>query len=355
MKHNFSAGPSILPASVIEETSRSIIDFNNSGLSILEISHRSKDFVEVVDRAVSLVKELLDIGESHDVIFLSGGASSQFYMVPYNLLGDGMKAGYINTGVWSKKAIQEAKLLGNVEVVASSESTNFDRIPKVYQIDPDLRYLHYTSNNTIFGTQFQQMPDVMVPLVCDMSSDIFSKKVNINKYDLIYAGAQKNMGPAGVTLVIIRKDICNKIGRVIPSMINYQNHIENGSMYNTPPVLPLYTSMLTLQWIKDNGGISHIEEVNDRKAEILYSAIDSSDIYIGHAVKEDRSKMNVCFRLASDELEKEFLKYCEKENCVGLKGHRSVGGVRASIYNAMRIESVMVLAEIMKYFEKSKG
>lgn len=355
MKHNFSAGPSILPQSAIEGTVSAITNFNNSGLSILEISHRSKDFIDVMDKAVLLVRELLEVGDTHEVLFLSGGASSQFYMVPYNLLGEGQSAGYINTGVWSKKAIQEAKALGNIEVIASSESTNFDRIPKDYLVKEEFRYLHYTSNNTIYGTQFQNFPDVSVPLVCDMSSDIFSKKVDINKYDIIYAGAQKNMGPAGVTLVIIRKGICNQVGKVIPSMINYQNHIDNGSMYNTPPVLPIYTSMLTLQWLKDLGGVEAISKLNDQKAELLYQVIDSSDIYTGHAVKEDRSKMNVCFRLATEDLEKEFIKYCEQENCVGLKGHRSVGGVRASIYNAMSLKSVKVLSEIMQYFEKSKA
>lgn len=355
MKHNFSAGPSILPVSTLKGSADAILNFNNSGLSILEISHRSKDFEAVLHRAVALVKEMLNIGDNHEVLFLSGGASSQFFMVPYNLLGEGMTAGYINTGTWSKKAIKEAKLLGNIEVVASSESTNFDRIPKDYQVKPEYRYLHYTSNNTIFGTQFHEIPNVSIPLVCDMSSDIFSKKIDIEKYDLIYAGAQKNLGPAGVTLVIIRKDICGKIDRVIPSMIDYRNHIENNSMYNTPPVLPIYASMLTLEWLKEMGGVEKIAELNDQKAQLLYSVIDKSEIYSGHALKEDRSKMNVCFRLPNEQLESEFLKFCDQEGCVGLKGHRSVGGIRASIYNAMPADSVQCLAEIMIHFEKTKS
>lgn len=355
MKHNFSAGPSILPVSTLKGSADAILNFNNSGLSILEISHRSKDFEAVMNRSVTLVKEILNIGGNHDVLFLSGGASSQFFMVPYNLLGEGMSAGYINTGTWSKKAIKEAKLLGNIEVVASSESTNFDRIPKNYVVKPEYRYLHYTSNNTIFGTQFHEIPDVPIPLVCDMSSDIFSKKIDIEKYDLIYAGAQKNLGPAGVTLVIIRKDICGKINRMIPSMIDYRNHIENKSMYNTPPVLPIYASMLTLEWLKEMGGVEEIAKLNDQKAQLLYSVIDNSEIYSGHALKEDRSKMNVCFRLPNDRLESEFLKFCYQEGCVGLKGHRSVGGIRASIYNAMPLDSVKFLSEIMVHFEKYKS
>lgn len=355
MKHNFSAGPSILPVSTLKGSADAILNFNNSGLSILEISHRSKDFEAVMDRAVALVKEILNIGDNHEVLFLSGGASSQFFIIPYNLLGGGMSAGYINTGTWSKKAIKEAKLLGNIEVVASSESTNFDRIPKNYQVKPEYRYLHYTSNNTIFGTQFHEIPNVPVPLVCDMSSDIFSKKIDIEKYDLIYAGAQKNLGPAGVTLVIIRKNICGKIDRVIPSMIDYRNHIENKSMYNTPPVLPIYASMLTLEWLKETGGVEEIAKLNDQKAQLLYSVIDKSEIYSGHALKEDRSKMNVCFRLPNERLESEFLKFCDQEGCVGLKGHRSVGGIRASIYNAMPVDSVKFLAEIMLHFEKYKS
>ncbi|MBK9256852.1 MAG: 3-phosphoserine/phosphohydroxythreonine transaminase [Saprospiraceae bacterium] len=354
-KFNFYAGPAILPQEVIKETAENILNFNNSGLSVMEISHRSKDFINVMEEAVSLVKELLNIGDDHEVLFLSGGASSQFYMVPMNLLNEDASAAYIDTGTWSSKAIAEAKLYGQVDVVASSKDKNYSFIPKSYNLDRNYKYLHFTSNNTIYGTQFNKSPETSIPLVCDMSSDIFSRSIDINKFDLIYAGAQKNMGPAGTTLVIVRKSALGKVNRVIPSMLKYENHIENGSMYNTPPVLPILVSMLTLRWIKKNGGVEAISALNDAKANLIYNEIDRNELFYAPASREDRSKMNVCFLLHNKELEKEFLTLCKDAGCLGLEGHRSVGGFRASIYNAMELASVNVLTELMKEFEKKHG
>jgi phosphoserine aminotransferase len=347
---NFSAGPSILPQQVFQEAAQAVLNFNNSGLSILEISHRSALFEPVMHEAEALVRELLGLNDDWAVLFLTGGASTQFFMTAMNLLPDGRRAGYVDTGTWASKAIKEAKMIGQVEVLASAKDTNYNHIPKGYAIPDDLAYLHTTSNNTIFGTQYQAWPDSPVRMVCDMSSDIFSRPVDLDRFDLIYAGAQKNMGPAGVTLVIVRKEVVGKSGRTLPTMLRYETHIENGSMYNTPPVFPIYVSMLTLRWIKQLGGLEKIAAVNERKAKLLYDVIDEIPFYIGHSVPEDRSRMNVTFNLADKNLEKEFMGFCKDAGCDGVKGHKSVGGFRASIYNAMPEDGVSVLAEVMKAF-----
>jgi phosphoserine aminotransferase len=354
-KVNFSAGPSILPNEVFEKTAQAIQNFDGMDLSILEISHRSKEFVAVMDRANALAKEILAIPENYEVLFLSGGASSQFFMVPMNLLTPENKAGYLDTGTWSSKAIKEARLLGNAELLASSKESTYKHIPKNYNIPEDLRYLHITSNNTIYGTQIHEFPDTNVRLVADMSSDIFSRKIPVDRFDIIYAGAQKNLGPAGVTLVIINKDILPACNKNIPSMLRYDIHVDGESMYNTPPVLPIYSSMLTLEWIKNLGGLEEIERRNKEKADLLYAEIDRNSLFNGHAVREDRSRMNVCFTITQAELEKEFTDVCTAAGCSGLKGHRSVGGFRASIYNAMELDGVKTLTEIMKDFESRKG
>lgn len=347
---NFSAGPSILPKQVFQKASAAVLDFNGSGLSILEISHRSSLFEPVLQEAESLIRELLGLSDEFAVLFLSGGASTQFFMTAMNLLPEGQKAGYVDTGTWSSKAIKEAKMIGDIEVVASAKDKNYSYIPKGYSINPEYAYLHTTSNNTIFGTQFQSFPDSPVPMVCDMSSDIFSKPIDPSKFGLIYAGAQKNLGPAGVTLVIMRKDWVGKGGRSLPTMLRYETHIENGSMYNTPPVFPIYVSMLTLRWLKQLGGLSVMQEMNERKAKILYDVIDEVPLYKGHSVPEDRSRMNVTFTLEDPSLEKDFLALCKEAGCDGVKGHKSVGGFRASIYNAMPESGVAVLADVMKSF-----
>lgn len=355
MKYNFYAGPAILPKEVMAEAAQAVVDFNGSGLSILEISHRSKDFIAVMDEAVALVKELLSIGEDHEVLFLSGGASSQFFMVPMNLLDETMKAAYADTGTWASKAIKEGQLYGHVDVIASSKDKNYSYIPKGYVIDPSYKYFHITSNNTIFGTQYQEFPKTDVPLVCDMSSDIFSRTFDINDFDLVYAGAQKNMGPAGTTLVIVRKSALGQVSRKIPAMLKYENHIENGSMYNTPPVFPVYVSMLTLRWIKKNGGVAGMQRHNKLKANLLYNEIDRNSLFYSPTNMEDRSKMNICFLLHNSDLEKDFLAKCKDAGCIGLEGHRSVGGFRASVYNAMSIEGVEVLVKVMQDFEAAQG
>jgi phosphoserine aminotransferase len=347
---NFSAGPSILPKTVFEEASQAVLDLNNSGLSILEISHRSAHFEAIMNEANALVKELLQLPDDFEVLFLTGGASTQFFMTVMNLLPDGKKAAYVDTGSWSAKAIHEANMLGSVDVIASSKDKNYTYIPKGFEISKDFEYLHTTSNNTIFGTQYQTWPDSPIPMVCDMSSDIFSKPIDVNRFGLIYAGAQKNLGPAGVTLVIIRKDMLGKINRTLPTMLRYETHIKNGSMYNTPPVFPIFVSMLTLRWLKQNGGLDVMAKTNERKAKHIYDVIDSIPFYLGHSVPEDRSRMNVTFNLEDHELNKEFQTYCEEAGCDGLKGHKSVGGFRASIYNAMPEDGVKILAEIMKEF-----
>ena len=346
-KHNFSAGPSILPQEVIKEASNAILDINSSGLSLIEISHRSKDFVEIMNKATSLSLELLNLeNKGYKALFLQGGASLQFLMTAYNLLQN--KAGYLNTGSWSTKAIKEAKLFGEVIELASSKNKNFNYIPKGFDIDPDLDYLHLTTNNTIFGTQIKDLPNTEVPLIADMSSDIFSRNIDFSKFDLIYAGAQKNMGPAGTTLVVVKEEILGKVNRQIPSMLDYQVHIDKESMFNTPPVFAVYTSMLTLKWLKENGGISSIELKNLKKSDLIYSEIDSNELFEGFAAIEDRSIMNVTFNLKNNQHKEIFDKMCIDANISGVNGHRSVGGYRASIYNAMNISSVNILVEVMK-------
>lgn len=353
--HNFSAGPGILPAEVLKQASEACINFDNLNLSLLEISHRSKNFEKVIDDSRSLVKELFEVGDEYEVLYLGGGASLQFAMVPYNLLTEKGYAAYVNTGVWASKAIKEAKIIGNAKVIASSEDKNFNYVPKGYEIPTDADYLHITSNNTIFGTQMKEFPKTSIPLVCDMSSDIFSRKVNAKDFDLIYAGAQKNMGPAGSTMVMVKKSALGKTGRKMLSMLDYNVHIKGGTMYNTPPVFPIYVTMLTLQWLKKNGGIAWIEKLNQQKSDLLYNEIDRNSLFVGTTAKEDRSQMNVCFLLNKPELEPEFDKLWKDANISGIRGHRDVGGYRASLYNALPLESVQVLVDIMKAFEKQKA
>jgi phosphoserine aminotransferase len=350
MKHNFGAGPGILPHEVLKQAAAAVIDFNGTGLSLLEISHRSPEFEAVLDEAIKLVKELLEVPEGYSVLFLQGGASMQFAMVPYNLLPEGGKAAYLETGVWANKALKEAKYFGEAEVVATSKENNFTYIPKDFKIPADAAYFHITSNNTIYGTQLHKFFPSPVPVVCDMSSDIFSRKINVADFGLIYAGAQKNMGPAGVTLVIVKDDILGKTDRKIPSMLNYQTQIEGGSMYNTPPVFAIYVSMLTLNWVKSKGGVAGIEAENIAKSKVLYEEIDRNPLFKVVSVPEDRSDMNVCFVAANPEHEKPFLKLCDEKGIVGIKGHRSVGGFRASIYNALPITSIYVLIDAMQEF-----
>jgi len=350
MKHNFGAGPGILPQEVLKQASEAVIDFNGTGLSLLEISHRSKEFEAVLNEAVALVKELFAVPEGYSVLFLQGGASTQFAMAPYNLLPSTGKAAYLETGVWANKALKEAKFFGEVEIVASSKADNFTYIPKDYTIPADAAYFHITSNNTIYGTQLQEFPKSPVPVVCDMSSDIFSRKINVADFGLIYAGAQKNMGPAGVTLVIVKDDILGKVDRKIPAMLNYQVQIEGGSMYNTPPCFAIYVSMLTLQWLKAKGGVEVIEQENITKARVLYDEIERNPLFKPVCATEDRSHMNVTFVMENPELEKPFLKLCDERGIVGIKGHRSVGGFRASIYNALPITSVYALIDAMQEF-----
>ena len=355
MKHNFGAGPGILPHEVLKQAAAAVVDFGGIGLSILEISHRSPEFESVLDEAVKLVKELFEVPEGYSVLFLQGGASTQFALAPYNLLPEGGKAAYLETGVWANKALKEAKFFGDVEIVATSKEKNFTYIPKDYKIPTDAAYFHFTSNNTIYGTQMQEFPKSPIPMVCDMSSDIFSRKVNVADFGLIYAGAQKNMGPAGVTLVIVKDSLLGKTGRKIPAMFNYQVQIEGGSMYNTPPVFAIYVSMLTLNWLKSKGGVEAIEKENIAKARVLYEEIDRNPCFKPVCAVEDRSHMNVCFVMENPELEKAFLKLCDEKEIIGIKGHRSVGGFRASIYNALTINSVYVLIDAMREFaEKNK-
>ena len=351
-KHNFGAGPSILPREVIEKTASAILDFNGIGLSILEISHRSKEFQPVMDEAEALFRELLNIPEGYSVLFLSGGASMQFCMVPYNLLET--KAAYLNTGVWASKALKEAKAFGEVVEVASSKPDNFTYIPKDYTIPTDADYFHITTNNTIYGTELLKDIDSPVPLVADMSSDIFSRPVDVSKYGVIYGGAQKNLAPSGVAFVIVKNELLGKVSRHIPSMLNYQIHIENGSMFNTPPVLPIYSALETLRWLKANGGVAEMEKRNIAKANLLYNEIDRNKMFVGTAKEEDRSRMNICFVMSPEyaELEADFQKFATAHGMVGIKGHRSVGGFRASTYNALSIESVQALVDCMKDFEK---
>jgi phosphoserine aminotransferase len=353
--HNFNSGPSILPKEVFEQASQAIIDFNNTGLSILELGHRTSLFQEVMDEAVASVKELMKLDDEHEVLFLHGGASTQFFQVPMNLLNENETAAYLDCGTWGTKAIKEAKLFGNVDVLASSKDKNYTYIPKNYSIPSTAKYFHYTTNNTIEGTQMHAIPETSVPLVADMSSDILSTTIDFNRFSLIYAGAQKNIGAAGVNLVIVKKDILGKVSSKLPSMMDYRNHIENGSMLNTPPVFAVYVCMLTLRWLKQQGGITEIEKLNDNKANLLYQTLDSLPVFRPTVAKEDRSKMNVVFVIDNPELEKEFLAACKANGMVGIKGHRSVGGFRASLYNALPIESVQALTDLMKDFANRRG
>ena len=353
-KHNFSAGPCILPQDVLKKASEAIINFNNDNLSLIEISHRSKPFVNVMEKARNLVRELLDVPTGYSILFLQGGASLEFLMAPINLMKkDGGKSAYLNTGSWSKKAIAEARNFGEVIIVGDSSDENYKYIPKEYHIPEDVDYFHCTSNNTIFGTQIKDFPKVPSLMVCDMSSDIFSRRIDVSKFDLIYAGAQKNMGPAGTTLVIVKDEILGKTGRKIPTMLDYNTHILKESMFNTPPVFAVYVSMLTLEWLKAHGGVEWIEEVNERKAKMLYSEIDRNPLFTGVANKEDRSTMNVTFNLTNTSLLDKFDVLCQEAGISGLKGHRSVGGYRASIYNALPLESVEVLVNVMKNTENN--
>ncbi|NNC62299.1 MAG: 3-phosphoserine/phosphohydroxythreonine transaminase [Flavobacteriaceae bacterium] len=350
-KHNFSAGPCILPAEVMQKAAEAVLELDGIGLSLIEISHRSKEFVAVMEKARALALELLGLeGKGYQALYLQGGASMQFTMVAYNLLEN--KAGYINTGTWSAKAFKEANIIGSAVEVASSKDKNYNYIPKGYNIPDGLDYLHLTSNNTIFGTQIKEFPKSKAPLVCDMSSDIFSRQLDFSKFDLIYAGAQKNMGPAGTTLVIVKEDLLGKVSRKIPSMLNYKIHIEKDSMFNTPAVFPVYVSMLTLQWLKDLGGISAIEEINEKKAKLIYSEIDLNPLFKGYAEKEDRSNMNATFTLTDEKLKDTFDAMWKEAGINGLNGHRSVGGYRASMYNALSLESVGVLVDVMSDLER---
>lgn len=352
-KHNYSAGPCILPQEVFEKSAQAILDFNESGLSILEISHRSKDFIAVMEEARALVLELLGLtGRGYQALFLSSGASMEFLMVPYNLMKENGKAAYLDTGTWANNAIKEAKLFGQTEVVASSKDANYSFIPKDYTIPADADYFHCTSNNTIFGTQMKSFPKTGIPMVCDMSSDIFSRVLDFSQFDLIYAGAQKNMGPAGTTLVVVKEEILGHTGRTIPSILDYQKHIKADSMYNTPPVFPVYASLLTLQWIKNNGGIAAMEKINNTKAELLYNEIDRNPLFRGTAQVEDRSAMNATFLLNDESRAAEFDQMWKAAGISGIAGHRSVGGYRASMYNALPLESVQVLVDVMRAFEQ---
>ncbi len=349
-QHNFSAGPSILPQEVLLKASEAVMDFNNSGLSLIEISHRSKPFVDVMEKARSLALELMGLeGKGYKALFLQGGASTQFLMVAMNLLEK--RAAYLNTGTWSDKAIKEARIFDDILEVASSKDANFNYIPKGFDIPADHDYFHCTSNNTIFGTQLKLFPKSSIPMVCDMSSDIFSRKIDFSQFDLIYAGAQKNMGPAGTTLVVVNEEILGKVSRKIPSMMDYKVHISKGSMFNTPPVFSVYASMLTMEWLKNLGGIEAIEKENEKKARLMYSEIDLNPLFKGFAAKEDRSMMNATFTLTNENLKETFDTMWKEAGISGLPGHRSVGGYRASMYNALSLDSVKVLVEIMSELE----
>jgi phosphoserine aminotransferase len=356
--HNFNAGPSILPREVFEEASRAVLDYNGTGLSILEIGHRTKIFQTVLDEAIATAKELMHLDAEHDVLFLHGGASTQFFQVPMNLLAEGATAAYTDTGIWAAKAIKEARLYGIVNVVCSSKTDNYTCLPKQFDVPADVAYLHLTSNNTVYGTQwpdFSLFYEKGVPLVADMSSDILSREVDFNRFDLIYAGAQKNIGAAGVNVVVVNKRILGKANRLLPTMMDYRNHIEAGSLLNTPPVFAIYVCMLTLRWLKNFGGVGAIEKVNNRKAQLFYDTLDSLPLFRGTVAREDRSRMNACFVANDEATEKEFLAMCEQEGIVGAKGHRTVGGFRVSMYNALSYESVVALTDLMKHFAGKKG
>jgi phosphoserine aminotransferase len=356
MIHNFNAGPSVLPKEVFEEASRSVIDFNNTGLSILEIGHRTPLFQPVLDEARALVRELMDLQEDQEVLFLHGGATTQFMQIPMNLLNEDGLASYTDTGAWAEKAIKEAKIFGQVEIAGTSKQDGYTSIPENLTVNPTSAYLHITTNETIAGTQWHQLPyDCGVPLVADMSSDILSRVLDFRKFALIYAGAQKNMGAAGVNLVVVNKNILGKVRRVIPTILDYRNHIKEGSMLNTPPVFAIYVAMLTLRWLKKKGGVSVIEKENEQKAKLFYDTLDALPLFKGPVATKDRSKMNAVFIMDDAELEKEFLAVCKANGMVGVKGHRSVGGFRVSMYNALTIESVKALTDLMKEFATKKG
>ena len=354
---NFAAGPATLPYSVLEQAAKDIVNFNDKGIGLIEMSHRSKEFVAVADRTEALLRELMGIPANYKVLFLQGGASSQFFMVPMNLLGPDRKATYLNTGTWSKKAIKEAKLFGQVEVAWSSEEQNFTSVPRddEYTVAADSQYLYFVTNNTIYGTQYPAMPNKDALLIADMSSDILSRPVDVSRFGLIFAGAQKNMGPAGVTVVIIREDLLDRVPAQVPTMLKYKTHAEKDSMFNTPPCFSIYCVGLVLQWLKDLGGVTAIERLNRDKAALLYQAIDSTDFYRGHADKDSRSLMNVTFNLPTPELEAQFVREATAVGLDGLKGHRSVGGCRASIYNAFPREGVERLVGFMADFAKKNG
>jgi phosphoserine aminotransferase len=353
--HNFNSGPSILPKEVFEQASQSILNFSDTGLSILEIGHRTPLFQAVVDEAMATARELMQLDAEHEILFLHGGASTQFFQVPMNLLDEKETAAYLDCGIWGTKAIKEARLFGNVEVVASSKDKNYTYIPKGYTIPSGAKYFHCTSNNTVEGTQMHTLPDTDIPLVADMSSDILSRVIDFNRYDLIYAGAQKNIGAAGVNLVVIKKDLLGKVSRKLPSMMDYRLHIEAGSLLNTPPVFAVYVCMLTLRWLKQQGGIPAMEKINDRKAALLYDTLDSLPLFRPTVAKEDRSKMNVVWVMDNPELEKEFLSVCKENGMVGIKGYRTVGGFRASLYNALPMSSVQALTDLLKDFANKKA
>jgi phosphoserine aminotransferase len=356
--HNFNAGPSILPKEVVEEASHAILDFNNSGLSILEIGHRTSLFQEVMDEARTLVRELMQLTDDQEVLFLHGGATTQFMQAPMNLLDENEISAYTDTGVWSSKAIKEAKLFGHVDVVCSGRESNFRALPKDFNVSPTSKYLHLTSNNTIYGTQWQDFSifyNAGVPLVADMSSDVLSRVVDFSKFDLIYAGAQKNIGAAGVNLVVVNRSILGKVKRAIPTIMDYRNHIEAGSLLNTPPVFAVYVSMLTLRWLKKQGGVTAIERLNNEKATLFYKTLDSLPVFRGPVAKDDRSKMNAVFIIEDPATEKEFLEVCKSEGMIGVKGHRLSGGFRVSMYNALPLESVKALTDLMKEFAYKKG
>ena len=355
MVYNFNAGPGILPKEVLQQASEGILNFNNSGLSILEIGHRTPLFEEVLHEAIALVKELMQLDADHEVLFLHGGASTQFMQVPMNLLDETQTAAYIDNGIWGSKAIKEAKLFGTVDVVSSSKDKNHTYLPKDFTVPDNVAYLHYTTNNTVEGTQWQMSLETEVPIIADMSSDILSRQMNYNRFSLIYAGAQKNVGIAGVNLLVVNKNILGKVSRTIPTILDYRNHIANGSMLNTPPVFAIYVSMLTLRWLKKLGGLAVIEKLNNEKADLFYTTLDSLSVFKGPVAKEDRSKMNAVFIIEDSNLEKQFLEACKKENLYGIKGHRSVGGFRASFYNALPLSSVEVLVQVMKEFSNKFG
>lgn len=356
MLHNFNAGPSILPKEVFEQAGRAVLNFNDTGLSILEIGHRTPLFEPVMAEARALVKELMQLDDDHEVLFLHGGATTQFMQVPMNLLNENATAAYTETGTWANKAIKEAKLFGHVEIAGSSKESNYTSIPDNISVAPTSAYLHITTNETIAGTQWHHIPyDCSVPLVADMSSDIFSRALDFNKFDIIYAGAQKNMGAAGVNLVVVNKNILGKVERAIPSIMDYRNHIQEASMLNTPPVFAVYVALLTLRWLKQQGGVAAMEKLNDAKAKLFYDTLDSLPLFRGPVAQKDRSKMNAVFVINDAALEKEFLELCKKEGMIGVKGHRSVGGFRISMYNALPIESVKALTDLMKHFAKTKS